>query len=111
IYATAWETPEQLAEYKRRQEEALRRDHRKIGKELGLFVFSDLVGPGLPLWTPKGTLLRTILEDFLKKEQLKRGYLPVVTPHIARVDLFKTSGHWQKYKEDMFPLMAEDEEA
>ena len=111
IYATAWQTPEQLAEYKRRKEEALRRDHRKIGKELGLFVFSDLVGPGLPLWTPKGTLLRTILEDFLKKEQLKRGYLPVVTPHIARVDLFKTSGHWQKYKEDMFPLMAEDEEA
>jgi threonyl-tRNA synthetase len=111
IYATAWETPEQLAEYKRRKEEALRRDHRKLGKELGLFIFSDLVGPGLPLWTPKGTLLRTILEDFLKKEQLKRGYLSVVTPHIARVDLFKTSGHWQKYKEDMFPLMAEDEEA
>jgi threonyl-tRNA synthetase len=111
IYATAWETPEQLAEHKRRKEEALRRDHRKLGKELGLFVFSDSVGPGLPLWTPKGTLLRSILEDFLKKEQLKRSYLPVVTPHIARVDLFKTSGHWQKYKEDMFPLMAEDEEA
>ncbi|MGM3308817.1 threonine--tRNA ligase [Anabaena sp. WFMT] len=111
IYATAWETPEQLAEYKRRKQEALRRDHRKLGKELGLFIFSDLVGPGLPLWTPKGTLLRTTLEDFLKKEQLKRGYLPVVTPHIARVDLFKTSGHWQKYKEDMFPLMTEDEEA
>jgi threonyl-tRNA synthetase len=111
IYATAWETPEQLAEYKRRKEEALRRDHRKLGKELGLFIFSDLVGPGLPLWTPKGTLLRSMLEDFLQKEQLKRGYLPVVTPHIAKVDLFKVSGHWQKYKEDMFPLMAEDEEA
>ncbi|TAE58490.1 MAG: threonine--tRNA ligase [Nostocales cyanobacterium] len=111
IYATAWETPEQLAEYKRRKEEALRRDHRKLGKELGLFIFADPVGPGLPLWTPKGTLLRSILEDFLKKEQLKRGYLPVVTPHIARVDLFKTSGHWQKYKEDMFPMMAEDEQA
>ena len=111
IYATAWETPEQLAEYKRRKEEALRRDHRKLGKELGLFIFSDEVGPGLPLWTPKGTVLRSILEDFLKQEQLKRGYLPVVTPHIARVDLFKTSGHWQKYKEDMFPLMAEDESA
>ncbi|MEA5502247.1 threonine--tRNA ligase [Halotia wernerae UHCC 0503] len=111
IYATAWETPEQLAEYKRRKEEALRRDHRKLGKELGLFIFSDLVGPGLPLWTPKGTLLRSILEDFLKQEQLKRGYLPVVTPHIGRVDLFKTSGHWQQYKEDMFPMMAEDEEA
>ncbi|WP_026733623.1 threonine--tRNA ligase [Fischerella sp. PCC 9605] len=111
IYGTAWENPEQLAEYKRRKEEALRRDHRKLGKELGLFIFSDLVGPGLPLWTPKGTLLRSLLEDFLKQEQLKRGYLPVVTPHIARVDLFKTSGHWQKYKEDMFPMMAEDEEA
>jgi threonyl-tRNA synthetase len=111
IYATAWESPEQLAEYKRRKEEALRRDHRKLGKELGLFIFSDLVGPGLPLWTPKGTLLRSILENFLQQEQLKRGYLPVVTPHIAKVDLFKISGHWQKYKEDMFPLMAEDEEA
>ncbi|BAC09754.1 threonine--tRNA ligase [Thermosynechococcus vestitus] len=111
IYGTAWETPEQLAEYKRRKEEALRRDHRKVGKELGLFIFADPVGPGLPLWTPRGTVLRSTLEDFLKKEQLKRGYLPVVTPHIARVDLFKTSGHWQKYKEDMFPLMAEDAEA
>ncbi len=110
IYGTAWETPEQLVEHKRRKEEALKRDHRKLGKELGLFVFSDLVGPGLPLWTPKGTILRSVLEDFLKQEQLKRGYLPVVTPHIARVDLFKTSGHWQKYKEDMFPLMAESAE-
>jgi threonyl-tRNA synthetase len=111
IYATAWENPEQLTEYKRRKEEALRRDHRKLGKELGLFIFSDQVGPGLPLWTPKGTLLRSILEDFLKQEQIKRGYQQVVTPHIGRVDLFKTSGHWQKYKEDMFPLMADDEEA
>ncbi|MBF2029132.1 MAG: threonine--tRNA ligase [Oscillatoriales cyanobacterium C42_A2020_001] len=111
IYGTAWENPEQLAEFKRRKEEALRRDHRKLGKELGLFIFADPVGPGLPLWTPKGTVLRSTLEDFLKQEQLKRGYLPVVTPHIARIDLFKTSGHWQKYKEDMFPMMAEDEEA
>jgi threonyl-tRNA synthetase len=109
IYGTAWETPEQLQEYQRRKEEALRRDHRKLGKELGLFIFSDLVGPGLPLWTPKGTVLRSLLEDFLKQEQLKRGYLPVVTPHIARVDLFKTSGHWQKYQEDMFPLMSEND--
>lgn len=109
IYGTAWETPEQLAEYKRRKSEALRRDHRKLGKELGLFIFSDQVGPGLPLWLPKGTILRSTLEDFLKQEQLKRGYLPVVTPHIARVDLFKTSGHWQKYHEDMFPLMSETE--
>ncbi|HIK29258.1 MAG: threonine--tRNA ligase [Oscillatoriaceae bacterium SKW80] len=111
IYGTAWETPEQLAEYKRRKQEALKRDHRKLGKELGLFIFSEPVGPGLPLWTPKGTVLRSTLEDFLKKEQIKRGYLPVVTPHIGKVDLFKISGHWQKYKEDMFPMMAEDEKA
>lgn len=111
IYGTAWETPEQLTEYKRRKEEALKRDHRKVGKELGLFVFSDLVGPGLPLWTPKGTILRSTLEDYLKKEQLKRGYLSVVTPHLARGDLFKISGHLQKYKEDMFPIMAENQEA
>ncbi|BCL34661.1 threonine--tRNA ligase [Nostoc sp. MS1] len=111
IYATAWETPEQLTEYKRRKEEALRRDHRKLGKELGLFIFSEQVGPGLPLWTPKGTLLRSILEDYLKQEQIKRGYQQVVTPHIGRVDLFKTSGHWQKYKDDLFPMMAEDEKA
>jgi threonyl-tRNA synthetase len=111
IYGTAWETPEQLAEYKRRKEEAIKRDHRKLGKELGLFIFADSVGPGLPLWTPKGTVLRSTLADFLQQEQVKRGYLPVVTPHIARVDLFKTSGHWQKYREDLFPMMAEDEEA
>lgn len=111
IYGTAWETPEQLAEYQRRKEEALKRDHRKLGKELGLFIFADPVGPGLPLWTPKGTVLRSQLEDFLKQEQVKRGYLPVVTPHLARIDLFKISGHWQNYKEDMFPMMAEDQEA
>ncbi len=110
IYGTAWETPEQLTEYKRRKEEALKRDHRKLGKELGLFIFADQVGPGLPLWTPKGTVLRSLLEDFLKQEQLKRGYQQVVTPHIGRVDLFKTSGHWQKYKEDLFPMMGESED-
>jgi threonyl-tRNA synthetase len=110
IYGTAWQTPEQLEEYKRRKEEALRRDHRKIGRDMGLFIFSEDVGPGLPLWTPKGTLLRSILEDYLKREQTKRGYLPLVTPHIAKVDLFKRSGHWQKYSEDMFPMMAESQE-
>lgn len=110
IYGTAWETPQQLAEYKRRKEEALKRDHRKLGKELGLFIFSDPVGPGLPLWTPKGTIIRLTLEDFLKKEQIKRGYLGVVTPHIGRTELFKISGHWQNYKEDMFPMMVENTE-
>ncbi|NMF86128.1 threonine--tRNA ligase [Nodosilinea sp. P-1105] len=110
IYGTAWETPEQLQEYKRRREEAKRRDHRKLGKELGLFIFADEVGPGLPLWTPKGTILRETLENFLKQEQVKRGYQPVVTPHIGRVDLFKTSGHWQKYKDDLFPMMGAEED-
>ncbi|MEL7351891.1 MAG: threonine--tRNA ligase [Cyanobacteria bacterium P01_A01_bin.116] len=110
IYGTAWETPEELQEYQRRKEEAKRRDHRKLGKELGLFVFSDLVGPGLPLWTPKGTLLRSTLEDFLKDEQVKRGYQPVVSPHVGKVDLFKTSGHWQKYSEDLFPMMGKSED-
>ena len=109
IYGTAWETPEQLEEYQRRKEEALKRDHRKLGKELGLFIFADPVGPGLPLWTPKGTILRSQLEDYLKQEQIDRGYSPVVTPHLGKVDLFKISGHWQNYKEDMFPMMAEDE--
>lgn len=110
IYGTAWQTPEQLAEYQRRKQEALRRDHRKLGRELGLFIFADPVGPGLPLWTPKGTVLRSTLEDFLKQEQIKRGYLPVVTPHVGRVELFKTSGHWQKYRDDLFPMMGADEE-
>ena len=110
IYGTAWETPEELKEYKRRLEEAKRRDHRKIGKELGLFVFSEEVGPGLPLWTPKGTILRSTLEDFLKAEQVARGYQPVVTPHVGKVDLFKTSGHWQKYSEDLFPMMGKSED-
>jgi threonyl-tRNA synthetase len=110
IYGTAWETPEQLTEYQRRKTEAQRRDHRKLGRELGLFVFSDPVGPGLPLWTPKGTILRSTLEDYLKQEQIKRGYQQVVTPHIARVDLFKISGHWQKYSADMFPMMAESQD-
>jgi threonyl-tRNA synthetase len=111
IYGTAWETPEQLEEYHRRKEEALKRDHRKLGKELGLFIFADAVGSGLPLWTPKGTILRSQLEDYLKQEQIKRGYSPVVTPHLGKVDLFKISGHWQNYKEDMFPMMAENEAA
>lgn len=110
IYGTAWETPEQLQEYKRRREEAKRRDHRKLGKDLGLFIFSDEVGPGLPLWTPKGTILRETLENFLKQEQVKRGYQPVITPHIGRVELFKISGHWQKYKDDLFPMMGQEED-
>ena len=109
IYGTAFETPEQLAEHQRRREEAQKRDHRRLGRQLDLFLFNDSVGPGLPLWTPRGTRLRSLLENYLRQQQEQRGYQHVVTPHIARVDLFRTSGHWQNYKEDMFPLMAENE--
>ncbi len=111
IYGTAWFTEEELQDYLRRMEEAKRRDHRKLGRELGIFLISPEVGSGLPLWLPKGAILRDTLETFLKKEQLKRGYLPVVTPHIGKLDLYKTSGHWYKYQESMFhPIQVEDEE-
>ncbi len=111
LYGTAWFTPEELEDYLRRMEEAKRRDHRKLGKELGIFLISPEVGSGLPLWLPKGAILRDTLETFLKREQLRRGYLPVVTPHIGKLDLYKTSGHWYKYQESMFhPIQVEDEE-
>ena len=109
IYGTAFETPQQLAEHKRRREEARKRDHRRLGRQLGLFLLSDSVGPGLPLWTPRGTQLRSLLQNYLQQQQEQRGYQHVVTPHIARVELFRTSGHWQNYREDMFPLMAEND--
>ncbi|TMC16601.1 MAG: threonine--tRNA ligase [Chloroflexi bacterium] len=82
-------------------------NHRRWGRDLGLFTFSAEVGSGLPLWQPKGAILRDTLERFLRQEQLERGYLPVVTPHIGRIDLYKTSGHWYKYRESMFPPMVE----
>ncbi|MCS7309724.1 MAG: threonine--tRNA ligase [Armatimonadetes bacterium] len=111
LYGTAWFTEEELQDYLRRMEEAKRRDHRKLGRELGIFLITPEVGSGLPLWLPKGAILRDTLETFLKKEQLKRGYLPVVTPHIGKLDLYKTSGHWYKYQESMFhPIQVEDEE-
>src|SRR5437868_9108966 len=82
-------------------------NHRKLGRELGLFMFSSEVGPGLPLWLPKGAVLRDTLERFLRQEQVKRGYKQVITPHIGKVELFKTSGHWYTYRDGMFPVMAE----
>ncbi len=109
IYGTAFETKEELDLYLHNLEEAKKRDHRKLGRELGLFMFSENVGPGLPLWLPKGAVLRDTLCDFLKTEQLHRGYLPVVTPNIASKRLYEKSGHIQTYKEKMFPFM-EDEE-
>jgi threonyl-tRNA synthetase len=109
IYGTAFETAEELENYLHMLEEAKKRDHRVLGRELGLFMFSPRVGQGLPLWLPKGATLRDTMVDFLKKEQLKRGYLPVITPHIANIKLYEKSGHIINYRDKMFPFM-EDEE-
>jgi threonyl-tRNA synthetase len=102
LYGITFPKQKELDEYLALMEEAKKRDHRKLGAELELFMFSDRVGAGLPIWLPKGTALRTRLEDFLKKEQLKRGYQPVITPHIGKKDLYVTSGHYAKYGEDSF---------
>jgi threonyl-tRNA synthetase len=102
VYAVTFPKQKELDEYLHLIEEAKKRDHRKLGAELELFTFSEKVGQGLPLWLPKGTALRQRLEDFLKKEQIKRGYQPVITPHIGSKNLYVTSGHWEKYGEDSF---------
>ena len=110
IYGTAWHNRIELDEYLKRLEEAKARDHRKLGKELELFHISQLVGSGLPLWLPKGTILREELEDFLRQAQVDRGYLPVITPHIAKLDLYKTSGHYPYYKDSQYTPIDVDEE-
>ena len=102
IYGITFPKQSELADYLILLEEARKRDHRKIGKELELFTFSQKVGLGLPLWLPKGAMLRERLEMFLKKVQKKAGYLPVICPHIGSVELYKTSGHYQKYGESSF---------
>lgn len=102
IYGTAWHNRIELDAYLKRLEEARKRDHRRLGKELQLFHISPTVGSGLPLWLPKGTILRETLEDFLRQAQLERGYLPVITPHIAKIDLYKTSGHYPYYKDSQY---------
>ena len=99
IYGLAFETKEELEAYEKKQEEAKARDHRKLGKELDLFCFSELVGSGLPLYTPRGTALRDILNDFAQSYRIKNGYQKVTIPHIALVDLYKTSGHYEKFPE------------
>jgi threonyl-tRNA synthetase len=110
IYGTAFATPKELDQHLQMLEEAKKRDHRVLGKELDLFVFSELVGKGLPLFTPKGAIIRRELERFVVDEEIKRGYLHVVTPHLAKVDLYRTSGHYPYYKETMYPPMLIDEE-
>ncbi len=110
VYAITFPKQKELDEYLVMLEEAKKRDHRKLGQELELFMFSDKVGSGLPLWLPKGTAVRQRLEDFLKKEQIKRGYQPVITPHIGSKKLYVTSGHWEKYGKDSFqPIMTPQE--
>jgi threonyl-tRNA synthetase len=102
IYGTAFATKDRSKEYLKFLEEAKKRDHRKIGKELDLFSINENVGPGLILWHPKGAMIRKVIEDFWKDEHIKRGYRFLYTPHIARVDLWKISGHWDFYRENMF---------
>lgn len=102
LYGVTFPSAKELEEYNLMIEEAKKRDHRKLGKELELFTFSERVGQGLPMWLPKGAMLRQRLQDFLQKAQIETGYLPVVTPHIGNINLYKTSGHYEKYGADSF---------
>jgi threonyl-tRNA synthetase len=110
IYGLAFRTGKDLEVYIKTQEEIKKRDHRIIGKELDLFVYSDLIGKGLPIFTEKGSIIRRTLERFVVDEELKRGYKHIYTPELANVDLYKTSGHYPYYKETMYPVMKVDEE-
>jgi threonyl-tRNA synthetase len=109
IYGTAWETPEQLAEHKHRKEEALRRDHRRIGKDLDLFSIEDEAGAGLVFWHPRGARMRLLIEEFWRQAHFEGGYELLYTPHVADISLWKTSGHLDFYAESMFGPMEVDE--
>jgi len=102
IYGTAWETPQELRDYRARLEEAIKRDHRVLGEKLDLFVIDAMVGKGLPLWLPNGAILRDTLERWLRDIQIERGYLPVVTPHLGNIELYKTSGHYPYYADSQY---------
>jgi threonyl-tRNA synthetase len=110
IYGVAFNNQKELDEYLFTQEEIRKRDHRKIGKDLDLFVFMDLVGKGLPIFTEKGSIIRRTLERFVVDEEIKRGYKHIYTPDLANIDLYKTSGHYPYYKDTMYPVMKVDEE-
>src|SRR5688572_10518688 len=110
IYGTAFLTPEDLKTYLLQLEEAKKRDHRKLGRELDLFSISEEAGPGLIFWHPKGTRVRTVVEEFLRQELIRRGYDMVITPHVAKNTLWKTSGHYEYYHENMYVFNIEDEE-
>ncbi len=105
IYGTAFFTQKELNDYLNRLEEAKKRDHRKLGKDLELFTASDLVGAGLPLWLPKGATVRRVLEEYILAREREAGYQHVYTPDLAKIDLYQRSGHWEHYHEDMFPPM------
>ncbi len=109
IYGLAFETKEELEAYEKQLEEAKARDHRKLGKELDLFTFSELVGPGLPLFTPNGTLMRDLIVEKIMKIQSKFGYKKVTIPHITKSDLYKTSGHWEKFKDELFKVKGQSD--
>ena len=111
VYVYCYETKDELKEQLRLVQEAMERDHRKLGKELGIFMFNDLVGKGLPMWLPNGFILRRGLADYIMNKEIKLGYKHVRTPMLASVDLYKTSGHWDHYKDDMFPVMEKEEES
>jgi threonyl-tRNA synthetase len=108
IYGTAWKSPQELEDYLWRLEEARKRDHRKLGKELGLFYFSEDVGPGLPLFTPKGESLRHTMETYVRELQAAYGYQHVWTGHVVKEDLYRRSGHYENYKDAMFPPMVDE---
>ena len=110
IYGVCFENEEDLNEYLNELEEAKLRDHRKIGKDLNIFMSHDLVGKGMPLWLPNGAIIRKQLENYIYEKERKMGYMHVYTPCVGTVDLYKTSGHWDHYKENMFPSMKVDEE-
>lgn len=105
IYGTAFPTATELDEHLHRLEEARKRDHRRLGRELGIFMVSPIVGAGLPLWLPRGATLRETLTEFMREQQRSRGYLPVVTPHLAKRELYELSGHWDAYRDNLFPTM------
>jgi len=108
VYGTAWHNSQELEEYLWRLEEAKKRDHRKLGKELGLFYFSEDVGPGLPLFTPKGEMLRYLMERYVREVQTRYGYEHVWTGHLVKEDLYRRSGHYENYKDAMFPPMVDE---
>ena len=108
IYGTAWETADELEQHIWQLEEAKKRDHRKLGKELGLFYFADDIGPGIPLFTPKGEMLRHLMEDYVRETQTRYGYEHVWTGHLVKEDLYKKSGHYDNYLESMYPPLQDE---